>query len=135
MDEQEKIQKFLADIDAVCRLHNFSISHEDGHGSFLIDRYNAADATWLRNAIWIEDLRRISAGSPQKGRAMNRRMTLAPVASTLCKPLIVDDEPVPAAAMVDKSLLVRWFEETFGRPPWYLFQYIQDMGTSEVQND
>jgi len=34
--EVEDIEKFLEAIEAVCRKHGLSISHEDGHGGFQI---------------------------------------------------------------------------------------------------
>lgn len=38
---------FLNDINDVCKKHNMSISHEDGHGSFIITKYNKSNIDWL----------------------------------------------------------------------------------------
>lgn len=46
----ESMVKFLKDVDEVCKKHNLSISHEDGHGAFLIERYNKNNIEWLFNA-------------------------------------------------------------------------------------
>lgn len=43
--ESEKIDAFLAAIDAVCEAHGFDIEHEDGHGSFkIVDRGRGSGA-------------------------------------------------------------------------------------------
>lgn len=39
--EIEKRRVFLRDVDALCRLHGYSISHEDHHGAFEIKPYDA----------------------------------------------------------------------------------------------
>ena len=48
--ENPKIDAFIEDVIEVCRAHGFSISHEDGHGAFLIEPFNADLAEWLRCA-------------------------------------------------------------------------------------
>ena len=50
VDMPESMRKFLEDIDLVCMKHNLSISHEDGHGSFLIEEYCQSNIDWLFNA-------------------------------------------------------------------------------------
>jgi hypothetical protein len=35
--EDARASAFLRDIEAVCRLHGLAISHEDSHGSFIIE--------------------------------------------------------------------------------------------------
>lgn len=45
-----EIDAFLADIEAVCRKHGLSISHEDGHGGFLIEKFNEETMQWLHAA-------------------------------------------------------------------------------------
>ena len=47
----DSIQKFLADIISVCREHGFSISHEDVHGSFVIEDYSDDNMQWLCSAV------------------------------------------------------------------------------------
>ena len=38
---------FLVDVLRVCKNCGFSISHEDGHGSFIISKWSESDARWL----------------------------------------------------------------------------------------
>ncbi len=45
-----KIDNFLKDIVEVCKRHGLSISHEDGHGSFLVEKYADGLTMWLLNA-------------------------------------------------------------------------------------
>lgn len=44
------IDAFLEEIDAVCKKHKMSISHEDKGGAFMIVGYNVNDASWLKAA-------------------------------------------------------------------------------------
>ena len=46
----DKLKNFFDDIEAVCRKYNLSISHEDGHGSFIIQKYDQFNIDWLREA-------------------------------------------------------------------------------------
>lgn len=48
--ENEKIDAFLADVIQVCIRHGFSISHEDPHGAFKVERFSDEYADWLMNA-------------------------------------------------------------------------------------
>lgn len=50
VDMPETMKKFLEDIDEVCKKHNLSISHEDGHGSFVIEEYKEWNIKWLFGA-------------------------------------------------------------------------------------
>lgn len=45
-----EVDKFLAEITGVCKAHGMSISHEDGHGAFLIQNYDEANIKWLKEA-------------------------------------------------------------------------------------
>lgn len=47
---KEKVKQFLKEIEEVCKKHNMSISHEDGHGAFIIERYDEFNIKWLRQA-------------------------------------------------------------------------------------
>jgi hypothetical protein len=40
----------MAEIEAVCRKHGFSISHEDVHGAFEIEPFSEAAMDWLKEA-------------------------------------------------------------------------------------
>ena len=46
----KKIEAFFNEIESVCRKHGYSISHEDGHGSFEIEEYKDSNIDWLKNA-------------------------------------------------------------------------------------
>jgi hypothetical protein len=50
MDMPERMQSFLEDIKKVCEKHNLSISHEDGHGSFIVEEFDEGNIKWLFNA-------------------------------------------------------------------------------------
>ncbi len=45
-----KIKAFIEDVIAVCKKHNMSIGHEDGHGGFEIQQYDEFYTEWLQNA-------------------------------------------------------------------------------------
>jgi len=45
-----EVDVFIEDVLSVCRKHGFSISHEDGNGAFVIEKFNEADSDWLRAA-------------------------------------------------------------------------------------
>lgn len=50
---RQDIDLFLDELEALCRRHGLIVSHEDGHGAFIIrtldDRQNAFE--WLREAM------------------------------------------------------------------------------------
>ena len=46
----DRMRKFLEEIDEVCRKHGLSISHEDGHGAFIVEKYNESNIDWLFEA-------------------------------------------------------------------------------------
>ena len=47
---KEKVEEFLQEIEEVCRKHNMSISHEDGHGAFIIEKFDEFNIKWLKEA-------------------------------------------------------------------------------------
>lgn len=49
--ENPKIDKFLDAIILTCKRHGFSISHEDGHGAFIIERYQDNYSKWIHHAM------------------------------------------------------------------------------------
>ena len=55
IDTPEKQVKFLEEIEVICKKYDLSISHEDDHGAFEIDRFNADNMEWLKAAhtIWL----------------------------------------------------------------------------------
>lgn len=48
--ENVAVDRFIEEIIEVCKRHNLSISHEDGHGAFLIEEQDEHNFGWLRNA-------------------------------------------------------------------------------------
>lgn len=44
--------RFLTEIVNLCKEYNLSLSHEDGHGSFLVSEYNESYSNWLMDADW-----------------------------------------------------------------------------------
>ncbi|WP_143322932.1 hypothetical protein [Clostridium sp. HBUAS56010] len=50
VDIPKDMESFINEIELVCKKHNLSISHEDGHGSFIIERYDQKNIDWLKDA-------------------------------------------------------------------------------------
>lgn len=50
VDMPQKQIDFLNDIKMICEKHNLSISHEDGHGGFIIEEFNKHNINWLFDA-------------------------------------------------------------------------------------
>lgn len=48
--DRPDVDAFLAEIAEVCKRHGFSIGHEDGHGSFLVHRYDEHQVESLKGA-------------------------------------------------------------------------------------
>lgn len=48
--ENPKIDAFLAEIEQVCKRHRMSIAHEDSHGGFIIEPFDAKNIEWLNEA-------------------------------------------------------------------------------------
>lgn len=46
----KEMEDFLNDIESVCKKHGLSISHEDYHGAFLIEKYSEENIEWLLGA-------------------------------------------------------------------------------------
>ena len=44
-----KVDEFLKEIEEVCKKHNLSISHEDGHGNFIVEAYDIENIKWLND--------------------------------------------------------------------------------------
>jgi hypothetical protein len=58
--DDPEVDAFLEEVIAVCKKHGFSIAHEDGHGSFLIQAEDDSNFGWLRHASidfeWVEEV-------------------------------------------------------------------------------
>lgn len=50
IETPKEMLEFFKDIEEVCKKHGLSISHEDGHGGFLIEKYDEHNIKWLRSA-------------------------------------------------------------------------------------
>lgn len=42
--------QFINEICEICKKYDFSISHEDSHGAFIITKYNEKYVEWFKNA-------------------------------------------------------------------------------------
>ncbi len=49
-DRSPECLAFLADYLALCKKHGLALGHEDGHGSFLVERGENADPEWAAGA-------------------------------------------------------------------------------------
>ena len=50
-------RRFLRDLAKVCRKHNLSLSHEDGHGAFIVTNYRTLYENWLLDAAEIKEFK------------------------------------------------------------------------------
>ncbi len=46
----KKLELFFNEIEQVCKRYNFSISHEDHHGGFEIEKYIQENMDWFKAA-------------------------------------------------------------------------------------
>lgn len=51
---KENVEQFLKEIENVCKKHNMSISHEDGHGAFIIEKFYESNIKWLKEAAVVK---------------------------------------------------------------------------------
>lgn len=49
-ERSERVRVFLEEIADVCRRHRLSISHEDGHGAFIVETLKQDNIDWLNHA-------------------------------------------------------------------------------------
>ena len=47
----EEVIKFLNEIDNICKKYNLSISHEDSHGAFILEKYDDYNIKWLKDCM------------------------------------------------------------------------------------
>jgi len=45
------VESFLDAYAHLCRQHGLCLSHEDGHGAFIVERYSKHCVNWVRSAI------------------------------------------------------------------------------------
>lgn len=48
--ENNKIDKFLEEIESISKKYDLSISHEDTQGGFEIEKYKESNIDWLKSA-------------------------------------------------------------------------------------
>lgn len=46
----KKMSDFFEDLEKLYRKYDFSISHEDCHGGFIIENYDEDNVKWIRHA-------------------------------------------------------------------------------------
>jgi hypothetical protein len=46
----ERIDRFLAAYEALCREHGLVLSHEDQHGGFVIEKFEQGYVDWAKDA-------------------------------------------------------------------------------------
>lgn len=51
IETPEEVINFLNEIDNICKKYNLSISHEDGHGAFIIEKYDNYNIRWLKDCL------------------------------------------------------------------------------------
>lgn len=51
IETPEEVKNFLNEIDNICKKYNLSISHEDCHGAFIIERYDNFNIRWLKDCL------------------------------------------------------------------------------------
>ena len=51
LNKSEEMKEFIDDIIKVMKKHNLSISHEDSHGAFIIEKYDECNIKWLKDAM------------------------------------------------------------------------------------
>lgn len=49
--ENKEVDAFLKEIVKVCKEHGFSLSHEDTHGAFIVEKYDKDNIQWLMEAM------------------------------------------------------------------------------------
>ena len=50
-----KSEEFFNEIETVCRKYGVSISHEDGHGAFIIQPFEKFYTQWLMDASFTKE--------------------------------------------------------------------------------
>lgn len=50
IDTPKTVANFFEEIEAVCKKHGYSISHEDRHGAFIVEKFSSDNIGWLKDA-------------------------------------------------------------------------------------
>lgn len=48
--EDKRADAFLDELEELCKKHDITISHEDGHGAFILENYDYTLQGWIRAA-------------------------------------------------------------------------------------
>ena len=51
IEQPQEMKEFIDEIIKVMKKHKLSISHEDSHGAFIIEKYDEYNIKWLKNAM------------------------------------------------------------------------------------
>lgn len=51
IETPENIIKFLNEITKIYKKYNLSLSHEDCHGAFIIEKYDETNIKWLKDCL------------------------------------------------------------------------------------
>ena len=51
IEQPQEMKEFIDEIIKVMKKYNLSISHEDSHGSFIIEKYEEYNIKWLKDAM------------------------------------------------------------------------------------
>ena len=49
--QTEEVKRYLHELIEVSRRHNMSLSHEDNHGAFIVEKFTEDNAHWLLTAF------------------------------------------------------------------------------------
>lgn len=53
--ERENKEEFVEAVIKLSKEYGLSISHEDGHGAFILEPYDEHNSEWLRKSLSLED--------------------------------------------------------------------------------
>lgn len=59
VDAPPRLRTFYKELDTLCRKYNFSISHQDYHGAFIIEDYNEENMIALQEAEVFANIKEI----------------------------------------------------------------------------
>lgn len=51
IEQPKEMKEFIDEIIKVMKKYNLSISHEDGQGAFIIEKYDKNNIKWLKDAM------------------------------------------------------------------------------------
>lgn len=51
IEQPKEMKNFINEVINVMKKYNFSISHEDTHGAFIIEKYEEYNIKWFKDAM------------------------------------------------------------------------------------